>query len=142
MSIRYRKEDVLYLEKKKRVNLLQKRNLELSRDKITRVGLEFTNKALTDRQEYYEKQANMSHEERMQQDIDESLDYSLSAKKYIREDMLNMVFNEIFPKVSFDKEMLIELLRIVNNPDMFSDEEVGKAHIELEEKAYIKNYRP
>lgn len=138
---RYYKQDILYLEKKKRVNLLRKRNIELKRDQINKVGIEFTKIALKDSQKYYQRQAELTSEERMQQDFDESLDYSISAKKHIKEEMLDMVFKEIFPKVSFDKDMLAELLRIVNNPDMFSDEEVGKANIKLEEKAYIKNYR-
>lgn len=140
-DIRYRKSDILKLEKLKRVNLLKKRNAELEKMSRKEVGGIIKQTLEDSERSYNDSLSSMTPGDLRQQDIDDSHNYSGEALKQIREDKLEMCFNKLFPNVVFDQKKLEEILFIRNEPFMHTDEECGQAEEEFESKAYIKNYK-
>ncbi|WP_277680273.1 MerR family transcriptional regulator, partial [Gracilibacillus dipsosauri] len=136
-DIRYRKSDVLKLEKIKRTNLLRKKNKELTRKDKEKIATDMQKKEI----EYNQWLASMTDVDRRQQEIEDMYDYKTPALKKIREDKLEMCFRKLFPDVKFDVEHLEKILFTIYEPSMHSDLEYGQALVDLREKAYIKNYK-
>ncbi|MCC2441668.1 MerR family transcriptional regulator [Bacillus paranthracis] len=136
-DIRYRKSDVLKLEKIKRTNLLRKKNKELTRKDKEKIATDMQQKEI----EYNQWLASVTDVDRRQQEIEDMYDYKVPALNKIREDKLEMCFRKLFPDVKFDVEHLEKILFTINEPSMHSDLEYGQAIVDLKEKAYIKNYK-
>jgi len=136
-DIRYRKSDVLKLEKIKRTNLLRKKNKELTRKDKEKIATDMQKKEI----EYNQWLASVTDVDRRQQEIEDMYDYKVPALNKIREDKLEMCFRKLFPDVKFDVEHLEKILFTINEPSMHSDLEYGQAIVDLKEKAYIKNYK-
>ncbi|WP_440614973.1 MerR family transcriptional regulator [Bacillus subtilis] len=136
-DIRYRKSDVLKLEKIKRTNLLRKKNKELTRKDKEKIATDMQKKEI----EYNQWLASMTDVDRRQQEIEDMYDYKAPALKKIREDKLEMCFRKLFPDVKFDVEHLEKILFTISESSMHSDLEYGQALVDLREKAYIKNYK-
>lgn len=136
-DIRYRKSDVLKLEKIKRTNLLRKKNKELTRKDKEKIATDMQQKEI----EYNQWLASVTDDDRRQQEIEDMYDYKVPALNKIREDKLEMCFRKLFPDVKFDVEHLEKILFTINEPSMHSDLEYGQAIVDLKEKAYIKNYK-
>nr|WP_289038879.1 MerR family transcriptional regulator [uncultured Allobacillus sp.] len=136
-DIRYRKSDVLKLEKIKRTNLLRKKNKELTRKDKEKIATDMQQKEI----EYNQWLASVTDDDRRQQEIEDMYDYKVPALNKIREDKLEMCFRKLFPDVKFDVEHLEKILFTINEPSMHSDLEYGQAIVDLKEKAYIKNFK-
>ncbi len=129
-DIRYKKSDVLKLEKAKghRLKSLQHKYKQ---------------------KEDYEKRAQIErdkfkayYDQMTDQDSQEDLAlYEVQAKKIIQEDMLRMTFERLFPTTSFDSQELARNLRVVDLKDIedFAKEEDGLSIDYIENKLYIKN---
>src|SRR5690606_37846654 len=125
-DIRYRKSDVLKLEKIKRTNLLRKKNKELTRKDKEKIATDMQKKEI----EYNQWLASVTDVDRRQQEIEDMYDYKVPALNKIREDKLEMCFRKLFADVKFDVEHLEKILFTINEPSMHSDLEYGQAIVD------------
>lgn len=129
-DIRYKKSDVLKLEKAKEHRL---KSLQHKYKKIE----DYEKRAQIERDKfkaYYDQIADQNGQEDL-------ASYEAKAKGMIKDDMLRMTFEKLFPDISFDSQELARNLRVVDLKDIedFAKEEDGLSIDYIENKLYIKN---
>ncbi|WP_130807932.1 hypothetical protein [Senegalia massiliensis] len=133
-DIRYKKSDVLKLEKAKENRL---RDLQYKYKQKS----EFEQRAQIEIDKEQEYNSHRTYE-KIEEDTIPSIDsYKGLAEQIIKDDMLRMCFKELFPNIEFDSQKLTKNLAIrsLRNIVDFSREEIGEAIEYIENKIYIKN---
>ncbi|WP_281512699.1 hypothetical protein [Mammaliicoccus vitulinus] len=139
-KIRYHKEDILRLEREYKDNLLKRaferrkgrHELESEKEKVKK-----SKKYKENQIEMWENQQNefSKHEGLVQ--IDET-DLYRQAESIIKDKMLEMCFNKLYPNVKFDKQELANKLWDLEPGTLADEVEKGTAIDYIEKELFIK----
>lgn len=140
---RYMKEDILKLEQykmddllKKQFNQKQKEYEEQSTSKLLEKVQGEVEKRIAYNQEYLQFVSSPSYERRGEE-ISEQIE--IEAEDRIKNDMLKMCFEKLFPNTVFDKEELKNNLILLDSEVFTENIESGIAMDYLERRLYIKH---
>ncbi|MFD1031538.1 hypothetical protein [Metaplanococcus flavidus] len=140
---RYKKEDILNLEKNKMDTLFNKKYKRQQMKYESQTSNHLAKKGqdefarTVEAEEDYKRYLNAPSHVQRGEDFDRQLE--VQADKIIKEDMLELCFKKLFPNTVIDRDELKENLLLLDSEFFSNDTEKGIAMDYVERKLYIKH---